>query len=128
MYAFITSEFEAMSESMLAERFCIKHGIGTREARLTALFIEETALNILEHGKAKALKHLSTGKYALRFEISVSAFYEAHKDDPPENMSGLKIVMKLADDVRYFNAFNSNNIMVYIDTEKGDKIHEGSKH
>ena len=55
-----------------------------------------------------------------------SAFYEAHKDDSAESLAGLKIVIRLADDVRYFSAFNSNNIMVYIDAEKGEKHSEGN--
>ncbi len=36
--------------------------------------------------------------------------------------------MRLADDVRYFSAFNSNNIMIYIDTGKEKIQSEGNKH
>ena len=53
-----------------------------------------------------------------------SAFFQAKRDDSPENMPGIKIVMGLADDVRYFSTFSSNNIMIYIDAKKGSKQNE----
>lgn len=132
VYTSITSELDVIVESRLAERFCIEHGIGVRESKLAALFIEETASNIIAHGKAKGRREVSAdyrisvsgGKISITLRdcceyFDPSAFYEAHKDDSPENISGMKIVMELADDVRYFSAFNSNNIMICIDTEKG---------
>ena len=128
---FIISEFDVIVESRLAERFCIEHGIGARESKLAALFIEETASNIITHGKTKGRKKISVdyrisvigGKISITLRdcceyFDPSAFYEAHKNDSPENISGIKIVMRLADDVRYFSVFNSNNIMIYIDTNK----------
>ena len=111
----------------------IRNGMSSRDAKLMALFIEETAGNIIEHGKPRLFHKLradyrlsySSGKICVTLRdycghFDPSAFYEAHKDDSPENLSGIKIVMGLADDVRYFNAFNSNNIMIYIDTVKGE--------
>ena len=131
VYTSITSELDVIVESRLAERFCIEHGIGARESKLAALFIEETASNIIAHGKTKGRKKVSAdyrisisgGKISITLRdcceyFDPSAFYEAHKNDSPENISGIKIVMTLADDVRYFSAFNSNNIMIYIDTTK----------
>ncbi len=131
VYTSITSEFDVIVESRLAERFCLEHGIGAREAKLAALFIEETASNIIAHGKTKGRKKVSadyrisvsSGKISITLRdcceyFDPSAFYEAHKNDSPENISGIKIVMTLADDVRYFSAFNSNNIMICLDTTK----------
>ena len=128
---FIISEFDVIVESRLTERFCIEHGIGARESKLAALFIEETASNIITHGKTKGRKKISVdyrisvigGKISITLRdcceyFDPSAFYEAHKNDSPENISGIKIVMRLAGDVRYFSVFNSNNIMIYIDTNK----------
>ena len=104
-----------------------------------ALFVEETAGNIVAHGKPKLWHKLSVdyrlslndGKICMTLRdrcghFDPSSFYAAHKEDSPENVSGLKIVMELADDVRYFSAFNSNNIMVYIDAEKGAGKNEGN--
>ncbi len=52
-----------------------------------------------------------------------AAFYSDHKDDDDafEEVSGMKIVLGLADDVRYFNAFNSNNMMIYLDAGSSKK-------
>ena len=99
-----------------------------------SIFVEEMAGNILTHNKPKLWHKLSAdyrlslngGKICMTLRdccgrFDPSAFYDAHKDASSCDMPGLKIVMKLADDVRYFSAFNSNNIMIYIDAEKGDK-------
>ena len=133
IYASITSQGDVMRESKRAETFCLNHGLSARDSKLMALFVEETAGNIIAYGKSKLFHRLSadyrlsysSGKICMTLRdccghFDPSAFYEAHKDDSPENISGIKIVMGLADDVRYFNAFNSNNIMIYIDATKGD--------
>ena len=132
IYASIASPGDVMSESKRAVTFCLNHGTTERNAKLMALFIEEAAGNIITHGKPKLWRKVradyrlsfSGGKICMALRdccdyFNPSEFYEAHKNDSPENMSGIKIVIRLADDVRYFSAFNSNNIMVYIDAEKG---------
>ena len=132
IYASITSPGDVMSESRRAETFCRNHGVSDRNSKLMALFVEEIAGNIIAHGKPKRFNNLradyrlslSGGKICMTLRdccghFDPSSFHEAHKDESPENFSGIKIVMGLADDVRYFNAFNSNNIMIYLDTEKG---------
>ena len=132
IYASITSPGDVMSESRRAETFCRNHGVSDRNSKLMALFVEEIAGNIISHGKPKRFNNLradyrlslSGGKICMTLRdccghFDPSSFHEAHKDESPENFSGIKIVMGLADDVRYFNAFNSNNIMIYLDTEKG---------
>ena len=133
IYASITSTEGVMTESMRAERFCLEHGVSSSQAKLMSLFVEEAAGNIIAHGKTKRYGRISTdyrlsisgGKICLTLRdngehFDPSAFYAMNKNASPEEISGLKIVMGLADDVRYFNAFNSNNIMIYIDTQKGD--------
>lgn len=132
IYASITSQGDVMRESKRAETFCHNHGLSARDSKLMALFVEETAGNIIAHGKPKRFHRLradyrlsySGGKICITLRdccrhFDPSAFYEAHKDESAEKISGIKIVMGLADDVRYFNAFSSNNIMIYIDTSKG---------
>ena len=132
IYASITSPGDVMSESRRAETFCRNHGVSDRNSKLMALFVEEIAGNIISHGKPKRFNNLradyrlslSGGKICMTLRdccglFDPSSFHEAHRDESPENFSGIKIVMGLADDVRYFNAFNSNNIMIYLDTEKG---------
>lgn len=133
IYASITSIDDVMNESRRAETFCLNHGLNNRNSKLMALFVEETAGNIIVHGKPKLWYSLRVD-YRLSYNDSKicmtlrdccgyfdpSAFYEAHKNDSPENISGIRIIMGLADDVKYFNAFNSNNIILYLDTIKGE--------
>ena len=44
-----------------------------------------------------------------------TACYAAHSGDNPEENIGIRMVGKMAKEFRYFNAFNSNNILVYLD-------------
>ena len=139
IYASITSEADVVHESQRAEEFCLEHGVSRRNAKLMALFVEETGVIILEHGKPKLWQDFSMdyrlslngGKLCITLRdrcghFDPSAFYSEHKDDAMEEVSGMKIVLGLADDVRYFNAFNSNNIMIYLDSVKGAKQSERS--
>lgn len=130
IYASISTTDEALSESRKAEDFCIMHGVNSRKAKLMSLFIEEMAVNIVEHGLSQRRRKigadyrlslsnktlcLTLRDYCERFDPV--AFYNAHINEPSENMLGISIVMKLAKDKRYFNAFNSNNIIISIDSE-----------
>ena len=133
IYASIASPGDVMRESRRAKIFCLNHGLSEKDAELMSMFVEETAGNIITHGQPKFL-HKVRADYRLSLNGSKvcitlrdccgrfdpSAFYEAHKDDSADSIPGLKIVMRLADDVRYFSAFNSNNIIIYLDTQKGD--------
>ncbi len=134
IYASISTEEDVMRESLRAESFCIEHGVSTKNAKRMALFVEETGVVILENGKPKAWQKFSMdyrlslngGKLCITLRdccghFNPAAFYSEHKDDEPEDLSGMTIVMGLADDVRYFNAFNSNNIMIYLDAGSGTK-------
>ncbi len=56
VYTSIVSKFDVIVESRLAEKFCIEHVISAKESKLVALFVEESALNIITHGKTKGLK------------------------------------------------------------------------
>lgn len=44
-----------------------------------------------------------------------TAFYNLHLDDQPEAHLGIRMVTKMAKEIRYFSAFNSTNLIVYID-------------
>ena len=39
-------------------------------------------------------------------------FYELHNTDSPEGHIGIRMVTKMAKEVRYFSTFNSNNLIV----------------
>ena len=43
-----------------------------------------------------------------------AAFYLAHASEDPGYMAGIRMVTKLAKDFRYFNTFNSNNVILHL--------------
>ena len=125
LYAAITSMEDVITESRKAEEFCLRHGTDRRTANLMGLFVEELAGNIIRHGKSRRNQ-----KPAVDFRLSVNdsriilslrdylqefdptAYYAAHHNEGPEEMPGIRIVTELAEEIRYYNAFNSNNIIV----------------
>jgi anti-sigma regulatory factor (Ser/Thr protein kinase) len=105
----------------------LNHGADAKKAKMMSLFIEEMAVNIVKHGLAQNRRkvgadyRLSVSKETLCLTLrdfcehfDPVAFYKAHNNGSSENMLGISIVMKLAKDTRYFNAFNSNNIIISI--------------
>lgn len=138
IYASITSMDDVSRESLRAETFCLEHGITPKNAKLMSLFVEAASGNIITHGRPKRLRSVradyrlsvSKGKICLTLRdccehFDLSAFY-AHKDISGQDIPGIRIIMALADDVRYFNAFNSNNIMIYLDSGSKQKQNERS--
>ena len=133
LYAGICTMDDVVKARDEAERFCLDKGIGTEKALLTALFIEEMAGNIIQHGKPRGANKANADfrLYICDGRISVTLrdycrkfdpmrYYEEHKDD--EKALGIRMVSNLASDVRYYNAFNTNNIVIVIDTDgNGDK-------
>ena len=119
---------DVMHESRMAEQFCLVHGADTQKARWMMLFVEEMAGNIILHGKphksasaavdCRLFVHegricLSLRDYCEYFDPT--RYYEIHQNDAPGESTGIRMVMKLAKEVRYYNAFNSNNLLVYLD-------------
>lgn len=41
-------------------------------------------------------------------------FYELHVNDNPTKNIGIRMVMNMAEEVRYYSAFGSNNLVVYV--------------
>jgi len=127
LYARILNMDDVIREKDKAEDFCLKHGVDAKKAALAALFIEEMAGNIIEHGKSKTKAaacadyrlFISDDKISITLrdyclEFDPTKYYELNKDDN-EMAIGIRMVSNLASDVRYFNAFNSNNIIILLD-------------
>ncbi len=85
-------------------------------------------VNVLDHAKKAEKRHvyidfrLFTNGRDLCFSImdlsdrfDPTLFYQLNKDD--DSHIGIRMVMELAKDVRYFSAFNSNNLIVYLDMD-----------
>lgn len=123
----ITTMDDVMRESVRATEFCRAHGVDERRSSLMALFVEEMAGNIVSHGKPRRGNVcvdyrlfangdnicLSLRDYCEEFDPM--KYYEVHQEgDAGENL-GIRMVMKLAKDIRYINTYNSN--CLFIDLE-----------
>ena len=127
LYAQIQTIDDVIKESQRTVEFCLSHGVQPDRAKLMGLFVEEMAGNIVLHGNKKGRKgvcadfrlSLSEGKICLSLrdfcmEFDPFTYYELHKDEGPGENIGLRIVTELAGETAYINAFNSNNILIYL--------------
>jgi len=124
----LTDISDVMRESAAAERFCLDHGVDEKQARWMALFVEEMAGNILQHGVPRNAGgvcvdyriFVNKGRICLCLRDYCEAFeptryFEAHRNDSDYDHTGILMVMGRAKEVQYFNTFDSNNILFYID-------------
>ena len=123
----IGSMEDVVRESAEAERFCLSHGMKSTEARWMALFIEEMAGNIFRHGKTKNGRAIRVdyrlfvdgNRIGLSLRDCCGAFdapryYREHGTEIDLNHTGIRTVMSRASDIQYYNTFNSNNLLLYI--------------
>lgn len=117
-------EVTAFAET--AEKFCLDHGQTKITASHVAMCIEEMAGNIILHGfSPKGRNNLSVriqdhdDRWIIRFRDDCRAFDPLHyvfKDDAP--ISGIRLMMRVADEARYTYSMNLNNLMIVVDGKK----------
>lgn len=127
-YGRIMTIEDAVHESMETERFCLERGACVKAARRMALFMEEMAGNIVEHGNPDPAKRkgaefrlfadrgracLTLRDYNMVFDPT--EWYHATRERQPGEATGIRIVMGLAQETYYFSAFNSNNLVIWLD-------------
>ncbi len=119
-----------LPNSEKTKEFCLQHGTGTKTATLMALFVEEMSADFLadlKYAKNSASKtacldyRIFTNGEDICFSmmdrinhLNASTFYNLQNDENPEAHLGIKILLKQADDVRYFTAYGSNNLIVHM--------------
>ena len=104
------------------------------------LFTEEMAGNVIEHGsldprKASGAEYrlfvsdnricLTLRDYNLAFDPI--AWHNANLNRDKGEGLGIRMVVALAEDICYFNAFNSNNLILWLDTAKHVNAHSEKK-
>ena len=105
-----------------AMRFCLERGQNRRVGNRVAVCVEEMAANVVQHGFSKDAKehHLSVRlmhkneQWILRFRDDCSAF-DPINYVPAEGESdalGIRLVLALADDIRYTYSMSLNNLMI----------------
>ena len=113
---------EVIAASEAAGRFCRDHGQTARFGNHLALCVEEMAGNVVRHGFAPGKNNAlsirvqhKNGNWVLRFRDDCSSFdpvhYVPNSGDIASGM-GIRLVMKMADEVRYTYSMNLNNLTV----------------
>ena len=131
MYAEIRSKEDVIRVSDETQDFCLQHGVDESSSELMGLFVEEMSVNVLEYAEGAKKKdiYVDFRLFSKDGEICFSMmdlsdhfdptlFYELNKEDYREKHIGIGIVMKSAKEVRYYSAFNSNNLIVFLDFDR----------
>ena len=126
MYSKIRDRDDVMRVSRDTEDFCMQHEAGIKISRLMALFVEEMTVNVLDHAEKVNKKgiyidfRLFSDTRNICFTImdlsdrfDPTLFYKLNRNDMEEHY-GIRMVMELAEEVHYYSAFNSNNLIVYL--------------
>ena len=116
----ISSVQEVTATAEAAEAFCRKHGQSEKVANHIALCVEEMASNTVIHGFAKGKNnHLSIRvqhkgeRWVLRFRDDCSAFDPvSYVPKGEDDALGIRLVMAMADDIRYTYSMNLNNLTI----------------
>lgn len=131
LYGSVTSIEDVMRESQQIKEFCLKQGTDKKSAMRMMLFMEEMAGNVVEHSSPDARK-TSGAEYRLfvndnRICLTLRdynkafdpiAWHRANSDRALDEGTGIRVVMALAEDIHYFNAFNSNNLILWLNAAK----------
>lgn len=130
----ISSIKEVSAAAEAAGRFCNAHGQNSLVSNRIALCIEEMAGNTVSHGFSKNGKenHLSVriqhknGNWVLRFRDDCRAFDPIHyiPDETKAECTGIRLVLKMADEIRYTYSMNMNNLTIMM---KGQPETDGSE-
>ena len=116
----IHSLSEVTEAAKAAEEFCRRHGQSEKLANHIALCVEEMASNTVVHGfPAGKNNHLSIriqhkeNRWVLRFRDDCRAFDPVSYVPKEENDAlGIRLVMAMADDIRYTYSLNLNNLTI----------------
>lgn len=136
LYGSVSSMEDVVRERQRMEGFCLKQGTDAKSAKLMALFMEEMAGNVVQHGSPDARKasgaeyrlFVSDNRICLTLRdynraFDPTAWYRANSDAGSEVGLGIRMVLGLAEDVCYFNAFSSNNLILWLNATKDAHAH-----
>ena len=125
----ITNQEQAISASEQVNELCLKNGFSKKHAFLTALTVEELAINCITHGfidnKAHRLELrtvITNDKLILRLRDDGRPFdlTERYKMINPDDLTrniGLRIIFANADEVSYNSAMNMNNVCIIMNRD-----------
>ena len=112
---------EVTAAAEKAESFCRQHGQNEKIANHIALCVEEMASNTVLHGFSQKKKNYLSirvqhkgGRWVLRFRDDCQAFDPVSyvPSGEQEDALGIRLVMAMADDIRYTYSLNLNNLTI----------------
>ncbi len=125
MYDRIDTIDEVAPLSEKAYLFCKDQGLEERTAKLISLFTEEIISGVILHGKKRRFGAygvdyrlaINDDKISITFRDMCKAFdplkwRELHSKDTSPDSIGIRMVLDMVKDARYFNAFRSNNLIL----------------
>lgn len=116
---------EVVDVSKKVQNYCISENIDKQKSYISGLCLEEIATNIIEHGFSKSKKknneidiYVDTDNGEVNIRIKDNAVpFDPHikitNDDPATNI-GIKMVSKLAKEMKYQNDFGINVLSIRI--------------
>lgn len=115
IYSQLSTLDEVKNESRRAKDFCLKHKIDSQKSELMAMLIEEIAGNIIKNGKSKNNQPVSIDYRLFVYENRICLTLRdcCQKLNPVSHYDESELT-KQVKEIRYFGAFNSNNIIVYL--------------
>ena len=128
LYCKITSMKGVIAASQLTYDFCLENKTNKRTAYLMSLFVEEMGSNVVRHGVLKYNESFDVRLFVSEDTICFSLtdlsnqfdpvdYYNLANDKETDRHMGIKLVNKMAKEVKYYNTFNSNNLLVYLEKE-----------
>ena len=123
----VRSVDEVVTVSRRVQEFCRQRGIDSKNAYYAALFLEEMAGNVVEHGFTKDTKQHTVdirvahkdGQVILRIRDDCVPFDPGERqkiaspDDPVKNI-GIRMVYRMAKDIEYQNILGLNVLTIRI--------------
>ena len=125
LYRSVSDISQSVGTSRAIEALCLRCGANPRKAMYAALCVEEMCNNIIEHGFAERKRGMISVAVLVdpqtRITVSIRddckpfspLEWEAiHHDDDPASNIGIRMTAALADEMRYVNIMNLNNLYV----------------
>ena len=124
LYGTVITAEDAVRESENVRQFCLEHNISSKKANLLALYIEEMSIDAISRSKRDSdspriefrlyikNNNLLLSIMDLGSKFDPVSYYKLHGDEDLTRNIGLRTVVKTAKEVKYYNSFNSNNIMI----------------
>ncbi len=124
LYGTVITTEDAVRESENVRQFCLGHKISSRKSNLLALYIEELSIDAISRSnqgsdspRTEFRLYIKNNSLLLSImdlgnKFDPVSYYKLHGDEDLTRNIGLRTVLKTAKEVKYYNSFNSNNIII----------------